>query len=96
MEMDGGLRAALERRYDGPIPPRASAPPDYRLPWREQFENRKHWSWQEVRRLGHLARGARLSFITTGRTGDRREWQRLRRNLAFALRSWAAYRDWLR
>jgi hypothetical protein len=94
--MDAKFRAALERRYDGPIPPHASAPSDYDRPWIEQLENRKRWSWQEVRRLGRLAAHAHRAFHVTHDLHHHIEWTRLRRNLDFALKSWATYRDWHR
>ena len=94
--MDAKFRAALERRYDGPIPPHASVPSDFDRPWIEQLENRKRWSWQEVRRLGRLAAHAHRAFHVTHHRRHRIEWQRLRRNLGVALKSWAAYRDWVR
>ncbi len=91
--MDAKLRDALERRYDGPIPVGASAPPDYDRPWRQQLRSRKRGSWQDVRRLGRLAARARHAFHASDAGKDRDEWMRLRRNLAFALKSWAAFRD---
>ncbi len=94
--IDAKLRDALERRYDGPIPVGASAPPDYHRPWREQLERRKFGSWQDVRRLGRLTARARHAFHASDAENDFDEWMRLRRNLAFALKSWAAFRDRLR
>lgn len=95
-DMDTKLRRALELRYDGPIPDGASVPPDYDRTWLEQLENRKRWSWLEVRRLGRLAARAHMDFCATGELRHRREWARLRRNLVFALRIWSAYRAGLR
>lgn len=91
--MDAKLRNALERRYDGPIPVGAAAAPDYDRPWREQLRSRKCGSWREVRRLGGLSARARHAFHASDAKNDHDEWMRLRRNLAFALKSWAAFRD---
>ncbi len=93
--MDAKLRHALELRYDGPIPANASVAPDFNRPWSEQLESRKRGSWQDVRRLGRLAARARRAFRNSDDIDSHREWARQRRNLAFALRSWAAYRNLL-
>ena len=87
MERDWLLAAALERRHDGPPPPGAAVPADYAAPWAAQLANRRRWAWRDVRRIGRrLARA--------GRAHDLAQWRRLRRELAFALRVWRAWRDW--
>ncbi len=94
--LDAKLRHALELRYDGPIPANASVAPDFHLRWSEQLESRKRGSWQDVRRLGRLAAHARQCLRDSDDMNSRGEWARQRRKLAFALRSWAAYRNLLR
>jgi hypothetical protein len=89
-------RAALERRYDGPVPPGASLPADYDASWHQQLLNRRLWSWQEVRRIGHNVIEARQAFKQTGKIIHHRKWLYYRRELAFALRCWSVYRDKVR
>lgn len=91
---DWPCETALERRHDGPLPPVAALPPDYASPWPEQLLNRRRWAWRDVRRIGHrLVHAGRAARNGAG-IYEYREWQRLRRELAFALRSWKCYRDW--
>jgi hypothetical protein len=83
---DPAFHAALERRYDGPLPAHAAVADDWDRPWREQIAGRKRLAWMEVRRLARRAAAA-------GRTtGPDRE----RASLGHALKTWALYRNWLR
>jgi hypothetical protein len=94
--LDAARRRALENRYDGPIPVGAAVAPNFHLPWHDQLSNRKRWAWMEVRRIGHLMVQARAAGGAPRDGNPDRERTRLRANLAFALRNWAAYRDWSR
>lgn len=85
--------AALARRYDGPVAPLASLPPDFDLPWPDRLKNRRCWAWADVREIGHRTVGARRAFAGTRALAHHREWVRLRRCLARSVRIWAAYRD---
>jgi hypothetical protein len=85
--------AALARRYDGPIPPLASLPPDFDSPWPDRLENRRRWAWADVREVGHRMARARRAFAETSLIAHHREWVRLRRCLARSIHIWAAYRD---
>jgi len=93
MDMEPELHKALELRYDGPLPDRAAAPPDYHLEWPEQLQNRRQLFWLEVRRIGRLAARAHTNFRTTGTPEEYRQWIRHRRNLARALGIWATFRS---
>lgn len=85
--------AALAARYDGPVPPLASLPPDVDAPWAQRVASRRAWAWADVRRLGRRLVRARRAFAETGRLDHHRDWVRLRRNLGRALRCWACYRN---
>jgi len=85
--------AALTRRYDGPLPPLASLPSDFDLPWPDRLENRRRWAWADVREIGHRTARAHRAFAGTRSLAHHREWIRLRRCLARSLQVWAAYRD---
>lgn len=87
-------RSALERRYNGPIPPMAALADDHTALWAIQLKNRRHWAWADVRRIGKLAARTSHAMRETGDVRYYRQWQRLRRELAFALRVWRTYRDW--
>jgi hypothetical protein len=88
--------AALAARYDGPVPPLPSLPPDIDATPAERLAVRKAWAWDDVRRLARRMLRARRAFAATGRLAHHREWAGLRRNLARALRCWGCYRDMLR
>jgi hypothetical protein len=90
------IARALERRYDGPIPPVAAISADCAMPWAVQLRNRRAWAWAEVRRIGRLTARANRAFRKSGDKSAYRDWTRMRRELAFAVRSWACYRDWTR
>lgn len=90
-----GRQAALEARYDGPLPFNAAASPDWDRPLREQIANRKDWASAEVRRLGRRMVAARRAFRATGVLERHREWARARGSLAHALATWIGFRDWL-
>jgi len=87
-------RAALERRYDGPVPPLAGLPPDADCDLETRLANRRRWSWRHVRAVGHELVGAGRAFRARGDIAAFRRWAGLRRDLAHALQSWAAFRDW--
>lgn len=87
---DRALRAALERRYDGPVPAGAAVAADGHLPWRQQITARKDLAWQEVRRI------ARRPQPHEADGGAERRGRRVRFRLACAVATWALYRDWLR
>ena len=91
---DMRLRDALERRYDGPIPPYAGLPPDVDCDKNTQIANRRRWAWRHVRAIGHDLVYAGRTFRSTGDRAAFRRWNGLRRDLAHALRSWAVFRDW--
>ncbi len=88
------LRDALERRYDGPIPPHAGLPPDAGCDRTTQIANRRRWAWRHVRAIGHDLVRAGRTFRATGDMAAFRRWNGLRRDLAHALQSWAVFRDW--
>jgi hypothetical protein len=87
---------ALERRYDGPIPSVAAISADHATPWTEQLSNRRSLAWTDVRRIARQAARSGRALRATGESRHYRDWIRLRHELGFALRSWAAYRDWAR
>ena len=89
---DWRLRAALERRYDGPIPFNAAVPPDYRLAFARQNLVRRKRAWAEVRRIGHLLVRSHRMLHATRDIRHFHSWRRLRGELATALGAWAAYR----
>lgn len=86
------LQRALETRYDGPIPVGASVPPDYAEPLHIQWRTRRDGAWREVRRLGHLIIAERHTFAINYDVTRQYEIARLRANLKYAVRSWAAFR----
>lgn len=92
---EAGIHAALDARYDGPLPLNVAAPPDWDRPRREQIANRKHWASCEVRRLGRRMVAARRAFRTTGALAHHRDWARARGSLVHALATWVCFRDWL-
>lgn len=85
---------ALERRYDGPIPARAALPPDVDCNRTTRIANRRRWAWCHVRAIGHELVRAGRAFRVSGDPAAFRRWNGLRRELAHALRSWQAFRDW--
>lgn len=87
-------RDALERRYDGPVPPLAALPPDAACDLETRIANRRRWSWRHVRAIGHELVRAGKTFRASGDMAAFRRWAGLRRDLAHALQSWAAFRDW--
>ena len=93
--IEAGIHAALEARYDGPLPFNAAAPADWDRPRHEQIANRKRWAWSEVRRLGRCMVAARRAFRATGALERHRDWARARGSLVHALATWACFRDWL-
>jgi hypothetical protein len=92
---DIGIYAALQQRYDGPLPLDAAFPPDWDRPRHEQIANRKRWAWSEVRRLGRRMVAARRAFRATGALAHHRDWARARGSLEHALATWACFRGWL-
>lgn len=91
---DMRLSDALERRYDGPIPPHAALPPDAGCDQKTQIANRRRWAWRHVRAIGHDLVRAGRAFRATGDMAAFRRWNALRRDLVHALQSWAVFRDW--
>jgi len=87
-------RDALERRYDGPIPALAALPADASCDPETRIANRRRWSWDHVRAVGHEVVRAGRAFRASGDMAAFRRWAGLRRDLAHALQSWAAFRDW--
>jgi hypothetical protein len=92
---EAGIYAALEARYDGPLPCNAALAPDWDRPEREQIANRKRWASAEIRRLGRRMVAARRTFRATGMLAHHHDWARARGSLVHALATWACFRDWL-
>lgn len=93
--VETGIRAALDNRYDGPLPFNAAVPPDWDRPRHEQIANRKRWAWCEVRRLGRRMVVARRAFRASGALAHHHDWARARGSLTHALATWACFRNWL-
>jgi len=91
---DLARRGALERRYDGPVPPCAGLPPDVDDDLATRIANRRRWAWRHVRAIGHDLVRAGRRFRASGDIAQFRRWNGLRRELAHALGSWQAFRDW--
>ena len=89
---DWRLRAALERRYDGPIPFNAAVPADYRSAFASQTLLRRKRAWAEVRRIGHLLVHTHRALHATHDIRQIHSWRRLRAELATPLATWAALR----
>ena len=89
---DWRVRAALERRYDGPIPFNAAVPTDYRSAFARQNLSRRKRAWAEVRRIGHLLVQTHRALHAASDIGQIHDWRRLRGELATALGTWAAFR----
>ena len=88
---------ALERRYNGPIPPLAAMSADYDAEYAEQLRNRRIWAWAEVRRIGRDIVFASREFRANNDIKHYHEWVRLRRwHLRPALESWERWREWHR
>lgn len=88
------LPALLSSRYNGPIPPRAVLAADHDAPLPDQYRHRRLLAWIEVRSLGRALVFESRAFRETANIAHYREWQRLRKHLVFALRSWRTYREW--
>lgn len=85
---------SLSRRYDGPVPQRAALEADHDAPHFIQYHHRRLMAWQEVRSLGKALAFENRAFRETANISHYHEWKRLRKHLAFAVRSWRTYRDW--
>jgi len=87
------LRAALERRYDGPQPPDPSVWPDHDKPWRVQRGSRRQRAWQTVRKTSQATLAAKRYFQDQPSVEAYRRWRIRRHALAHALSGWKYFRD---
>ena len=87
------LHAALERRYDGPLPRNPSAWPDYDTSWPLQCRVRRHLAWRAVRTASRTAIAAKRHFRTLPSVETYRLWRVRRHALAHALGGWRYFRD---
>jgi hypothetical protein len=95
VNMDAHKRAALENRYDGPIPVGAAVSHDAGEPWEVQLATRRDLAWLSVRRRGHDIVRARRLWNQFHDVRMEKLIRRLRLNLKRELRVWRQYRDWV-
>ena len=86
-------QVALERRYNGPLPPDPAAWLNCETSWQEQIQTRRQQTWQTVRQAAQSVLAAKRDFRHAPSVESYRIWRLRRRALSHALAGWAAFRD---
>lgn len=91
--MDWRIRAALERRYDGPVPPGAAYSTDFADSYEKQIARRRGLAWADVREAGRECLFHHRALMDTKDARHLALWRSARKRLTRALIVWNVWRN---